>query len=140
MTVVPNITLADSLVLHPKWVQAQVHEELVGVVTVACPRGRRWTRAAGGHGRGWVQVCGPMLRTKQRESMLPDIEHQATKGVLLALLRKACGQSDLLPRVNCDGSWCITIKLPNGASHTAFADDEGELYALALLYAWGKPS
>jgi hypothetical protein len=127
------VTLTERLVAHPKWIQAQVHDELVGVITVACPRGRRWTRA---HGR-WVQVCGPILRTKQSASMLPDIDHPATRGVLLAWLQHELGTWVACYRIP-HAPW-VVADCETGRTITVSVFGPGNAIVTALLNEWDKP-
>lgn len=72
----------------------------------------------------------------------PDIEHPATKGWLLAMLREATGDPGLhaamlLPIGNQQPeSWATyaLCPLPTWPFHT-----EGEALAAALLLVWGEP-
>ena len=101
---------ARALVEHPKW---------------------RWE--PGMVSRGGGAVIGN--NSSQKPGHVPDINHPATKGWLLAMLRKALGVADQHTMCTEAGRWGVYFNGRwNGWSAT-----EGEALAAALLAVWGTP-
>lgn len=67
---------------------------------------------------------------------VPDINHPATKGWLLHMLREATGnQVGVMQLVG--GSWCVAFTL-GGRSLFEYGPTEGEALSAALLAVWGQ--
>lgn len=112
---VPMTALAQRLVAHPRW---------------------RWEPGMMGYLSGGVRepILAPL--TGLHPSLALDIEHPATKGWLLAMLRRATGTQDVCAAW-VGSSWRLYGWI--GASALGRFANEGEALASALLAVWGAP-
>lgn len=124
----PN-DLARQLVEHPRW----THADGIHSTRVEYAPGRRRVHVA--HRGGWVQLSGSLGGPEP----VVDINHPATKGWLLHMLREATGDPGLhvavmMPLGTQPGGWAVysTRPLPARPGST-----EGEALAAALLAVWG---
>ena len=62
---------------------------------------------------------------------LPDLSDAATLGCLLALVREAWGQDDLVA-FRFDGQWCAEVTPQEGQHHAFYGASEAEALAAAL--------
>jgi hypothetical protein len=123
--------LARQLADHPRWEWKPGIVDADGDIYL-CPRGKVTSY--------WV-VCGDDARNgvaevdwARSDACTPDINHPATKGWLLAMLREATGRQDMRARPIDNGWYVQSLRFdrpPAGAT-------EGEALARALLTAWGE--
>jgi hypothetical protein len=73
-------------------------------------------------GDPWVYVAWPVI---------PDLTDPATLGCLLALVREAWGQDDLVA-FRFDGQWCAEVTPQEGQHHAFYGASEAEALAAAL--------
>jgi len=63
--------------------------------------------------------------------LLPDLTDAATLGCLLALVREAWGQDDLVA-FRFDGQWCAEVTPKEGQHHAFYGSSEAEALVAAL--------
>ena len=121
---------ARALVEHPKWAQVMELESSDGMVTLPDRHGRRFV-----WGNGYFpQISGPSGVRGICDKGGWDINHTASKGVLLHMLREATGTQDACASW-LGGEWRLYGWI--GASALGRYATEGEALAAALLAVWG---